>query len=146
MDITEQSKKHFKVIIAGTRSFDDYSLLCRKCDEILLKKAQTHSIVIISGTAKGADSLGERYACERGYTIQRFPADWKTSGKAAGVIRNAEMAKAADALICFWDGKSRGTYNMISQAKRNSLDTRIIKYLKKHIILPPPHSILMKFL
>jgi len=82
----------------------------------------------VSGTARGADQLGERYAKERGYFIQRFPADWNAYGKAAGYIRNRKMAEYADALIAFWDGKSRGTLNMISLAKECGLQIRI-----KHI-------------
>jgi len=114
-----------KVIIAGSRDFDDYSLLRDYCDHILSQKGATE---VVSGTARGADQLGERYAKERGYFIQRFPADWNAYGKAAGYIRNRKMAEYADALIAFWDGKSRGTLNMISLAKECGLQIRI-----KHI-------------
>ena len=122
----EQTKKVFKVIIAGTRTFDDYALLCRKCDEILQEKAQTDTIVIISGTARGADRLGERYAQQRGYGLVRMPADWTTYGKRAGMIRNAQMAAAGNALIAFWDGQSKGTRNMIGQARSNGLDVHVV--------------------
>ena len=73
----------FKVIIAGGRDFCDYALLCKKCDCLLSQKMQSHSVVIVSGTARGADKLGERYANERGFSVQRFPPDWKHDGKAA---------------------------------------------------------------
>ena len=117
----------FKVIIAGCRDFNDYGLLCRKCDTILANKRQSREIVIVSGTARGADQLGERYARERGYKVQQYPADWDHGGKAAGPIRNAKMAANADALIAFWDGESRGTKNMIDTAGRRGLDVRIIQ-------------------
>ena len=126
MQKTENHNNTVCVIIAGTRTFADYDLLCRKCDEILHGKALTHSIVIVSGTARGADQLGERYAAERGYQVRRFPADWDRHGKAAGPIRNALMADSADALIAFWDGMSRGTKNMIDTAKNRGLSVRII--------------------
>ena len=121
----------FRVIIAGTRDFSDYQLLRKKCDAILSRK-QDSSIVIVSGTARGADRLGERYARERGYKIERFPADWDNDGHAAGPIRNAKMADNADALIAFWDGQSRGTKNMIDTAKAKGLAVRVIKYNNIH--------------
>ena len=118
----------FKVIIAGTRDFADYALLREKCDAILSNRRQNSNIVIVSGTARGADRLGERYARERGYQIQRFPADWDRDGNSAGPIRNAKMADNAHALIAFWDGHSRGTKNMIETAASKGLMVRTINY------------------
>lgn len=118
----------YKVIIAGGRSFADYELLTTKCDALLKQKSTTLDIVIISGTAKGADSLGERYALERGYAVEHFPADWKKYGRAAGMMRNAQMADIANALIAFWDGKSSGTKNMIDTAMKKKLNISIIRY------------------
>ncbi len=118
----------FKVIIAGGRDFNDYALLCEKCDTLLSQKRQSHSVVIVSGTAKGADYLGERYAKERSYPIQRFSPDWEHNGKAAGFIRNAQMSGVADALIAFWDGRSKGTANMIATARKRNLLVRVVNY------------------
>lgn len=118
-----------KVIIAGTRDFDNYELLKQKMDKILAARVRNNEeIIIVSGTARGADKLGERYARERGYTIKRFPADWDKNGKRAGYIRNEEMAKYADACVCFWDEASRGTKHMIDLATRYKLALRVIKY------------------
>ena len=116
-----------KVIIAGSREFNDYDKLCKFCDHILQNQKE---IEIVSGTAKGADKLGEKYATEKGYSIKRFPADWNI-GKSAGYLRNKEMAEYADALIAFWDGKSKGTKNMIDLAKKNNLKIKICNYEKK---------------
>lgn len=118
----------FRVIIAGGRDFNDYTLLKTKCDNILAKTALTNKIVVVSGAARGADSLGERYAREKGYTIEQYPADWNTHGRAAGPIRNAQMANSADALIAFWDGQSKGTKSMINIAKTKGLGVRVISY------------------
>jgi len=118
----------FRVIIAGTRTFRDYELLRASCDSLLAEKRQTHAIIVISGTARGADRLGEAYAKERGFQLQQFPADWDRDGKAAGIIRNARMADNADALIAFWDGNSRGTRNMIETARNKGLAVRIINF------------------
>jgi len=118
-------KSTFRVIVAGSRSFNDYAVLRMACDKLLARKKHTHTIVIISGMAKGADTIGEQYAHERGYTVERFPADWQQYGKAAGPIRNRQMVDNADALIVFWDGQSAGTRNMIMMAKKKGLAVRI---------------------
>ena len=116
----------FRVIIAGSCSFNDYDKLKESCDNLLFRKRLTHSIVIISGTAIGADTLGEKYAHERGYALRRFPADWRQYGKAAGPIRNRQMAENADGLICFWNGHSLGAKNMIQVANKKGLKVRTI--------------------
>ena len=120
--------EYFRVIIAGGRDFNDYSLLKAKCDNILADKTATHRIIVVSGAAKGADILGEQYAREKGYTVERYPADWNTHGRAAGPIRNTQMANSADALIAFWDGQSKGTKSMINIAKTKGLGVRVISY------------------
>lgn len=113
-----------KVIIAGSRTITDYDLICRMCDRILSEQTD---IEIVSGTARGVDKLGERYAKERDYILHKFPADWDKYGKGAGYLRNEEMAKYADALIAFWDGSSKGTKNMIDLANRYGLKIRVIE-------------------
>lgn len=117
----------YRVIIAGCRDFDNYELLKEKCD-YFLQDEKKEDVVIISGHASGADALGERYAQERGFQLETFPADWKAHGRAAGPIRNARMASAANALIAFWDGKSRGTKNMIETAKNHNLKVVVVRY------------------
>ncbi|MFD0762743.1 DUF2493 domain-containing protein [Lutibacter aestuarii] len=115
-----------KLIIAGTRTFNDYKKLCTECDNILQDQ---NNIEIVSGAYyRGADKLGEQYAKERGYKIIRFPADWNKYGRAAGPKRNQQMANYADALIAFWDGKSRGTKNMIDLSKQLGLYLKISCY------------------
>lgn len=118
----------FRVIIAGGRDFNDYDLLKEKVDHLLSLKSETQQIVVVSGHASGADTLGERYAEEKGYSCELHPADWKTHGRAAGPIRNAEMAEVADALIAFWDGQSRGTKSMIELAKKKNLKVSVVNY------------------
>lgn len=117
----------FRLIVAGSRNFNNYELLKQKCDSLLSQKRLTHSIVIVSGTARGADTLGEQYAHERGYAVERYPADWEHDDKAAGPIRNSQMAAHADALVAFWEGKSRGTRDMIEKAKERNLLVRIVR-------------------
>jgi Protein of unknown function (DUF2493). len=117
-----------KVIIAGGRKFNDYSLLSSVCDHMLQNQEE---IEIVSGTAGGADRLGERYAEEKGYKLTKFPADWEKFGKGAGYIRNKQMAEYADALIVFWDGESSGTKHMINLAKKEGIKVKIVRYENK---------------
>lgn len=115
-----------KVIIAGSRSFADYEKLKSICDSILPNQYSEPRISILSGTSSGSDSLGERYANERGYTLNIYPANWEQYGKAAGPIRNRQMVEDADAAIIFWDGQSKGTKNLIEQANKRGLKVRTI--------------------
>lgn len=112
-----------KVIIAGSREFMDFPLLFSKCEEILEHESD---IEIVSGTAKGADKLGEHYASLKGYGVARFPADWDKHGKAAGFLRNKEMAEYADVLIAFWNGESKGTKHMIDLAESKGLKIHVV--------------------
>ncbi|MEN6554619.1 MAG: DUF2493 domain-containing protein [Methanobacterium sp.] len=112
-----------RTIIAGGRDFVSYDLL---------KKAVTECgwrpTVVISGGAKGADFLGERWAKENNVPCEVFPADWNKYGRKAGPIRNIQMAENAEALIALWDGESRGTKHMIDTATRKGLKVYIQYY------------------
>jgi hypothetical protein len=114
-----------KTIIAGTRTFNDYELLETKLTEFRL----THDITeIVSGGAIGADRLGEVYAMRNDIPIKPFPAKWVKHGKAAGPIRNRQMAEYADQLIVFWDGQSKGTENMIDSMDKQKKPVYMVLY------------------
>jgi hypothetical protein len=115
-----------KIIIAGGRDFTDYELLKYVCDNTITLPIE--QIEIVSGTATGSDSLGEKWANGKGYKVVRFPANWDKYGKRAGYLRNVEMAEYSDFLIAFWNGKSKGTEHMINIAKSKGLPTKIVKY------------------
>ena len=111
-----------RVIVAGSRDFNDYDLV----EKTLLTYFKAHhlhnkDVEIVSGSARGADKLGEQFAKKCGLKLTKFPADWNKYGKAAGPIRNEEMAKYSDMLFAFWDGYSKGTKNMIELAKQYEL-------------------------
>ena len=116
----------YRVIIAGSRSFSNYKLLREHCQAVLHKKMNTHQVIIVSGHARGADALGERFAKEFGLPVELYPARWNALGKGAGMVRNAQMAKVSDALIAFWDGHSCGTEHMINFAKHRGLEVTVI--------------------
>ena len=119
-----------KLIIAGTRTFTNYQKLKQICDYFLQDQ---DTIEIVSGACRGADKLGEQYAKERGYKLTQFHADWNKYGKAAGPKRNQQMANYADALIAFWDGKSKGTLNMIEFANQNKLSVTVINLVNNRM-------------
>ena len=114
-----------KIIVAGSRSFNDYKLLTDKLEYFLQNQKD---ITIISGKAKGADSLGEDYAHQNFHKLEEYPAMWDLYGKRAGYMRNEEMAKVADAAIIFWDGQSKGTKHMIDLCKKFKIKLRIVNF------------------
>lgn len=99
-----------KTIVAGSRDYHNYAHVKKMLDHF----RKTHEITeIVSGGARGADALGEQYAEEMDIALKIYPADWKKHGRAAGPIRNQKMGDYADQLVAVWDGKSKGTKNMI---------------------------------
>jgi hypothetical protein len=119
---------NFKVIIAGSRGFSNYKLLREQCNKFLREKRKTSNIIVVSGHARGADTLGEKYAQDEGFTLEIYPAQWKKFGKGAGYRRNEQMAEIADALIAFWDGSSKGTKHMIDIMNEKNLLVRVVEY------------------
>ena len=116
----------FKLIVAGSRSFNQYPLLKEKLD--LFLRNRMPEVEIVSGKACGADRLGERYAKEHGLIVKEFPANWDMYGKQAGLIRNAQMANYAHALVAFLDGRSSGTEDMIEKIKAQQKPIRIVYF------------------
>jgi hypothetical protein len=116
-----------KIAVVGRREFDDYARLVEECDKFIAARGLTR-VIIISGGAPGADRLAERYAAARNYPVEVYRAKWGQLGKAAGFIRNGEMAKASTHGIAFWDGRSKGTRQMIFQLKHYKLDYHVVHY------------------
>ena len=116
-----------KVVIAGCRDYNNYDAAKKFIDFCLSKIRNTNEIVIVSGCARGVDAMGERYALDNHLKLEKHPADWKKYGRAAGPIRNREMAEIADYVICFWDNKSKGTKSMIDYAKKLNKPIKIKK-------------------
>ena len=123
-NIIKEDKKGMKIIVAGSRSFNDYYLLCDKLNYYL---KDLENPIIVCGEARGADALGKMYAYKHNLSVSSFPADWSI-GRNAGYIRNETMAKYADALIAFWDGKSKGTEHMIKTMRNLGKRVRVVKF------------------
>jgi len=116
------------LIIAGSRNFNDFDFLETEVLKFLKKyKEEKDPLEIVSGNANGADKLGEKFAKKYGLKIHYKPANWKEYGKSAGMIRNKEMVDMSTHCICFWDGKSPGTKNMIDIAGKEGLIVSVIK-------------------
>lgn len=112
-----------KVIIAGSRTFDNYHLFKTIMEEKIKSLPITE---VISGMATGPDLMAVNLANVHCIPVQEFPADWDNYGVAAGYIRNVEMAESADYLIAFWDGKSKGTKHMIDTMKKQNKHGEVI--------------------
>ncbi|MBQ2716133.1 MAG: DUF2493 domain-containing protein [Clostridia bacterium] len=117
-----------RIVVAGSRGFTDYEQANAFIDLCIRDIREKYTLVFVSGGCQGADMLGERYAHENGYKVERYPAEWDKYGKGAGPKRNRQMAEVADYVICFWDGKSRGTRSMINIAIELNKPTRIKRY------------------
>ena len=102
-----------KIAIVGSRNFLDFDFLKEKIDPFL-----NDIDLIVSGGAKGADSLAEKYAKVNNLTLEIFKPDWKKYGRTAGPIRNKSIIESADIVFAFWDGKSKGTKNSIDISKK----------------------------
>lgn len=148
-----------RLIIAGSRDFNNYKLLQTEADrylEEILKEEYEITIAydgegnwgwvrwhlgeavededlpleIVSGGAKGADRLGEKYAKENNYKVKKFIPDWE-KGKSAGMVRNIEMLKYSSHALVFWDGVSKGSKQAIDNAKKYNVKLRVIGYVQE---------------
>lgn len=117
-----------RIVVAGCRDYENYTRAKEYIDYCISEIKNKYTLIFVSGGCRGADCLGERYALENGYKIERYEANWEKYGKSAGPRRNKKMAQIADYIICFWDGKSKGTKSMIMLAKQLNKPLRI-KYI-----------------
>ena len=104
-----------KIAIVGSRNFNNYELMS---NSILSKFNLTDIDAVVSGGAKGADSLAERFAHENNLLLHVKEADWKQYGRAAGPKRNKLIVDEADVVIAFPSPSSKGTLNTIKLAKK----------------------------
>lgn len=113
-----------RAAIIGSRSFNDYNLVL----ETLLEYENVIT-TIVSGGAKGADTLGERWAKEKNKEILIFYPDWSKYGRSAGFIRNKDIIENSDIVFAFWDGTSKGTKNSIELSIKLNKELKIIKWI-----------------
>lgn len=113
-----------KTIIAGSRTILDYNLV-----EEAVKRSGFEITEVVSGGARGVDALGEHYSFVHSIPLKIFKAEWGLYGRGAGYRRNYEMARYAEALVCVWDGVSKGAAHMIHTARAENLKTFIFNLM-----------------
>lgn len=113
-----------KLAIVGSRTFNDYDLFLDFAQKYFRYEINT----IISGGAKGADSLAKRFAKYWGFEYSEFLPNWNELGKSAGFRRNQQIVDECDVVLAFWDGKSKGTQDTINKAKKAKKPTFIIYF------------------
>jgi len=118
--------REHRVIIAGSRDFSNYSLLACKMD-LFTVGWDKETIKVVSGAARGADTLGERWAEEHDIPIKRFRAKWDEYGRSAGYRRNDQMANYTTHLVAFHVDESRGTAHMIESARKAGLEVVVVE-------------------
>jgi len=116
-------KKKIKLAIVGSRTFDDYSLLENKIKE---EYGDFDIELIVSGGAKGADTLGARFAEENDIPLVEFKPDWKKYGRKAGFLRNVDIINECTHCIAFWDGDSHGTKHDIDLCEKQGKPCRVV--------------------
>ena len=112
-----------KVIVAGSRDVRDFDAVSKA-----IKDSGFEVTLIIHEGARGVDTLAEKWAVKNDIPFEKYPADWDQYNKAAGHIRNSQMAAAGEALVAIRKDGSRGTTNMIEQAKKKGLPVYIVEY------------------
>lgn len=116
-----------KVGVVGSRDFTDYTLLCKTLSNYKIS-------LIVSGGARGADTLATKFAEENNIPVKEFIPDW-TIGKHAGFLRNTEIVNESDIIIAFWDGASKGTLDSIKKARKQKKVVIVVNYTSpKHTI------------
>ncbi len=123
----------FHCVVTGSRDYTNYAQMERYLNILL---SNYSNVEIVSGGARGADTLARDYAKNHNYAYKEFPADWEKDGKRAGVLRNEEMQKYIAAFpkrgcVAFWDGESPGTKNSLQLAERYGTQVKIIRFEKE---------------
>lgn len=108
-----------KIAIVGSREYKD---LPKVVSYVIALPPDT---IIVSGGARGVDQAAEHAAGCAGLQKIIYPADWSKYGKKAGYLRNIDIVNAADKLVAFWDGKSKGTQHSINLAKAKGIPVEV---------------------
>lgn len=104
-----------KLMVCGSRTIVDEQWIFSKLDELF---ALHKDVVVLSGSAVGVDSIGEKWTGIHNVPIEHFLPDWKKYGRGAGIVRNKQMVETADFVMIFWDGESKGTKFVIEYCQK----------------------------
>ncbi len=116
----------FKLAVVGSRNLADYLLVEKTLDAYYF--IHGNDLEIVSGGAKGADSLAARYAQENDLKLHVFLPEWNKYGKSAGFRRNTLIWDISDAGVAFWDGVSKGTSHSFDIAKSQGKELEIVEF------------------
>jgi hypothetical protein len=113
------------VIVSGSRTITDYDVV----KQVIESSPWFGSIAqVYVGDAKGVDALVVRWCKENGIGYTIFRAEWGRYGRSAGPERNGEMIQqGGEALIAVWDGESKGTKDMMRQARKHSIPVHSVE-------------------
>lgn len=118
-----------KLLIAGSRDFTDLDYALRIINELINdKEIIEEDLEIISGMARGADTVAVQIAKDNDLKLHEYPANWNQYGKSAGYRRNVDMGNACDIAVIFWDGQSKGTKHMIDTLTQLNKKHFVVKY------------------
>lgn len=112
-----------RIAIGGSRYYTDYERFAAIVDQDLAELGLEEEVILLSGHARGVDTMVERYAQEHGLRVEIFQADWSL-GRVGGPLRNQRMVAAADYVIAF-PGGGPGTRSLISLSRKKGILLRI---------------------
>lgn len=115
----------YRIAIIGSRDFNNYNYVESKVKELMPK--EDLEFIIVSGGARGVDTLAEQFANKYGYKKEIYRAKWHSHGKCAGYLRNHDIVRHADMVIAFWNGISKGTKHTINIAKNGERIVYVIR-------------------
>lgn len=98
------------IAVVGSRDYPDLDMVDRFINRLPL------TIILMSGGAKGVDKRVEQAAARRGMKVIVYIPNWDKHGKGAGMIRNTRVVEESDAVVVFWDGRSKGSQDVIAKA------------------------------
>ena len=123
-DLRPPKSNYMKIAVIGSRNFTDQVVLENELN-VIKDKVE----LVISGGASGADTLAEKWAFDNNIPIEVIKPDWKTYGRAAGVVRNKKIIESCDYCYAFWDKKSKGTRFSINYCKKVYKPIKIINFI-----------------
>ena len=118
-----------RVALVGGRDVEDFAFVLDRFEEVLLKEGlHKYQVEIVSGGAKGVDSIAKRIASLYGIAFKEFPAEWDRYGKKAGPIRNSKIVENADVVVAIPSPSSKGTWDTVRKAEKRGLKVYVFEY------------------
>ena len=120
-----------RLLVCGSRTWTDLARLRQVLDQVVSDHSDGQVVTVIEGDARGADRLAGQLARERGWRLERYPADWTRDGRAAGFRRNARMLRQGrpDLVVAFTVGplaESWGTADMVRRARAAGVPVHLV--------------------